>query len=207
MRLRHSRAYILALALPYLSIFGCTHQSGYNPTYIPDENPQFISDSAALLFIPEDQAILEYNKPPTNFLGSVAKFSIPLGVILRETSAEALRDSFAEGVTFTSDPAVASRCCVTIAPSITRLDYKHSGPTGMMSRDILVELDLRVEILDKSGISVFSDTYESGVVKEIVYASRTTFHTQEAADQFSAIVHRTIYELLTTALRDRHAEI
>jgi len=187
------------ILLASVPIFGCTYQSGYNPSFIPDDEPEFISDADVILFISEDQATLEYNESSTNFFASGTKLSIPLGIILREVSAEVLRDKFAGGIVYTNDSSTASRCCVTIAPSITRLDYRYSG----WASGLLVELDLHVEFRDRSGAPFFSHTYVSGVVEERnVGGTRTQAITSVTADQFSAIVHREIYGLLASALTD-----
>jgi len=190
---KFERGLILLMVFPCLAIDGCTYQSGYNPAYVPDEDPQFLSHQRAMLWIPSEQANYVYDAHPSNFLGSATALSIPLGVILSNVSAEVLRDRFSGGVGFANRQPPGSKCCLTLAPSVRILDYKHH-----LNYTASIEIELLVQFIDKSGHSFFKHTYASGVVHTPKFAE----WSQESADEVSALVHRTIYELLVTAFDD-----
>ena len=190
---RTARAMKFVMVVTYLAIAGCSYQSAYNPTYVPDEEPDFLSHQQALLWISNEQANYVYDEKPSTFVGSGTSLSIPLGVILSNVAAEVLRDRFAGGVRLTDKQTPEPRCCLTLAPSIRLMEYEqHLGYTAS------IELELHVEFIDKSGHSFFTHTYTSGVVETPKYAR----WSQESADAVSALVHRTIYELLETAFDD-----
>jgi len=193
---RFEKSLILVMVFPCLAIAGCTYQAGYNPAYVPDEDTQFLSHQRAVLWISSEQANYVYDEHPSNFLGSGTSLSIPLGVILSNVSAEVLRDRFSGGVGFANKQPPGSKCCITLAPSIRRMDYKHHRSGWNYTASI--ELDLHVEFIDKSAQSFFKHTYSSGVVHTPEYAG----WSQESADEVSALVHRTIYELLEAAFDD-----
>jgi len=190
---RTANAMKFVMVVTYLAIAGCSYQTAYNPTYVPDEDPQFLSHQQALLWISNEQANYVYDENPSTFVGSGTSLSIPVGVILSNVAAEVLRDRFSGGVRLTNKQTPDSRCCLTLAPSIRLMDYEqHLGYTAS------IELELHVEFIDKSGHSFFTHTYTSGVVETPKYAK----WSQDSADAVSALIHRTIYELLETAFDD-----
>lgn len=191
-----TRTLTFVTALTCLAIVGCAYQSGYNPSYVPDEDPQFLSHQQALLWISSEQANFIYDERPSGFRGGATSISIPVGIILSNVAAEVLRDRFSGGVGFQNKQPPGSKCCITLAPSIRRMDYKHNRSGWNYTASI--ELDLHVEFIDKSAQSFFKHTYSSGVVHTPEYAG----WSQESADEVSALVHRTVYELLETAFDD-----
>ena len=51
--------------LAIVALSGCAYQVGYEPTYLPDEEPDYISADEVLLVMPEEVENYEYSGGPS----------------------------------------------------------------------------------------------------------------------------------------------
>ena len=109
-----------------LLLSGCAYQAGYNPTYIPDEEPDYISADEVLLVMADEDEEFIYTGSPSSFTGGGTTLSIPLGAITREVAEEILEDRFSGRVGFANDFLHGEGYRLALTPRVQRFDYKYN---------------------------------------------------------------------------------
>lgn len=193
---RFCRSLAVSIALSLGS--GCAYQAGYNPTYIPDEEPEYISADEVLLVMPDEVEDFVYSGSPSSFTGSGTTLTIPLGVILKEVSEEILEDRFSGSVGFANELSAGERYRLALEPSIKRFDYKYNQLKNLgFAVTPEVELDLDVKIFDATGQTIFQQLYESGRVSGDTY-----FISGGPSEKINQTIHHVLYDLLERSFAD-----
>lgn len=188
------------IALPAVLwlVSGCAYQAGYNPTYLPEEEPEYISADEVLLVMPDEEEDFVYSGSPSSFTGGGTTLTIPLGVILKEVSEEILEDRFSGKVGFASEFTAGEGYRLALAPTIRRFDYKYNQLKNLgFAITPEVELDVGVKIFDASGQVIFQQLYESGRVSGDTY-----FLSGSPSEKINQVIHRTLYDLLERSFAD-----
>jgi hypothetical protein len=189
---------ILAVSIALTVSSGCAYQAGYNPTYIPDEEPEYISADEVLLIMPDEIEDFVYSGSPSSFTGGGTTLTIPLGVILKEVSEEILEDRFSGPVGFANEFKASGQYRLALEPRIKRFDYKYNQLKNLgFAITPEVELDLEVKILDAKGQAIFQQSYESGRVSGDTY-----FISGSPSEKINQTIHRTLYDLLELSFAD-----
>ena len=189
---------ILAVPVALLLSSGCAYQAGYNPTYIPDEEPEYISADEVLLVMPDEVEDFVYSGSPSSFTGGGTTLTIPLGVILKEVSEEILEDRFSGRVDFANQFRAGEQYQLALVPRITRFDYKYNQLKNLgFAITPEVELDLEVKILGADGEKIFQHSYESGRVSGDTY-----FLSGSPSEKINQTIHRALYDLLELSFAD-----
>jgi len=176
----------------------CAYQAGYNPTYIPDEEPEYISADEVLLVIPDEVEGFVYSGSPSSFTGGGTTLTIPLGVILKEVSEEILEDRFSGKVGFANEFRAGEQYRLALEPRIKRFDYKYNQLKNLgFAITPEVELDLDVTILDAQGQAIYQQLYESGRVSGDTY-----FISGSPSEKVNQTIHRVLYDLLERSFAD-----
>lgn len=179
-------------------VSACSHTGGYNPAYIPDDEPEYLSADEVLLLMPKEEESYVFSGNPSSFTGSATKLTIPLGIVLKEVSEEILEDRFSGGVDFANSFTGKKGYKVVLHPSIRRFDYKYNQLKNLgFAVTPEIEVDLLVKILDQKGDSIFSQLYESGVVSGDTYVI-----SGSPGEKVTALVHKTLYDLLEQSFAD-----
>ena len=189
---------IIAAPMALSLISGCAYQAGYNPTYIPDEEPEYISADEVLLVMPDEVEDFIYSGSPSSFTGGGTTLTIPLGVILKEVSEEILEDRFSGHVGFANEFPLDEQYRLALEPRIKRFDYKYNQLKNLgFAITPEVELDLEVTILDAGGQVIFQQSYESGRVSGDTY-----FISGSPSEKVNQTIHRALYDLLELSFAD-----
>lgn len=176
----------------------CAYQAGYNPTYIPDEEPEYISADEVLLVIPDEVEDFVYSGSPSSLTGGGTTLTIPLGVILKEVSEEILEDRFSGKVGFANEFRAGEQYRLALEPRIKRFDYKYNQLKNLgFAITPEVELDLDVTILDAQGQAIYQQLYESGRVSGDTY-----FISGSPSEKVNQTIHRVLYDLLERSFAD-----
>ena len=189
---------ILAASTALWLVSGCAYQAGYNPTYLPAEEPEYISADEVLLVMPDEVEDFVYSGSPSSFTGSATSLTIPLGVILKEVSEEILEDRFSGTVGFASEFMTGGPYRLGLEPRIKRFEYRYSQLKNLgFAITPEVELDLDVNILDASGQTIFEHSYESGRVSGDTYLI-----SGSPSEKINQTIHRVLYDLLERSFAD-----
>jgi hypothetical protein len=189
---------ILAASTALWLVAGCAYQAGYNPTYIPDEEPEYISADEVLLVMPDEVENFVYSGNPSSFTGSATSLTIPLGVILKEVSEEILEDRFSGTVGFANEFTAGGPYRLALEPRIKRFEYRYSQLKNLgFAITPEVEVDLDVNILDASGQTIFEDSYESGRVSGDTYLI-----SGSPSEKINQTIHHVLYDLLERSFAD-----
>ena len=189
---------ILTLPIALSLVSGCAYQAGYNPTYVPEEEPQYISADEVVLVMPDEEENFVYAGSPSSFTGGGTTLTLPLGVILKEVSEEILEDRFSGRVGFANEFTTDEGYRLALAPTIRRFDYKYNQLKNLgFAITPEVELDLDVKILDADGQAIFQQSYESGRVSGDTY-----FLSGSPSEKINQVIHRTLYDLLERSFAD-----
>jgi hypothetical protein len=189
---------ILAVPCALLMVSGCAYQAGYNPTYIPDEEPEYISADEVLLVMPDEVEDFVYSGSPATFTGSATTLTIPLGTILKQVSEEILEDRFSGRIGFANAFVADNDYRLALAPTITRFEYRYSQLKNLgFAITPEVELDLAVKVLDGAGETIFQQQYESGRVSGDTYVL-----SGSPSEKINQTIHRTLYDLLEKSFAD-----
>lgn len=179
-------------------VSGCAYTAGYNPTYLPDEEPDYLSADEVLLVMPDEDEGFVFSGSPTSLTGGATKLTIPLGTILKEVSEEILEDRFSGGVDFANEFVSGKGYRIALQPSIKRFEYKYNSLKNIgLAVTPQIEVDLQVKILDESGQSIFDHLYESGRVSGDTY-----FVSGSPDEKVNETLHRTLYDLLEQSFAD-----
>ncbi len=177
---------------------GCAYQAGYNPAYIPDEAPEYLSAEQVLLVIPAEEENFVHTSNPSSFTGGATTLTIPIGFILKQVSQEILEDRFAGGTGFANEFVPDQGYAVALYPRIKRFDYKYNQLKNLgFAITPQVEVDLQVQIMDEAGQPIFDELYESGRVSGDTY-----FVSGSPGEKVSQTLHRTLYDLLEKSFED-----
>ena len=177
---------------------GCAYQAGYNPTYLPDEEPEYISADEVLLVMPDEVEDFVFKGSPSSFTGGGTTLTIPLGVILREVAEEILEDRFSGRVGFANEFVASEGYRVALSPKIMLFNYWYNSLKNIgFAITPEVEVDLHVEILDGDGESIFNQLYKSGRVSGDTY-----FVSGSPSEKVNQTLHRTLYDLLEKSFAD-----
>ena len=119
---------LLVISFLLLMQSGCAYKAGYNPTYIPDENPEYFSSENVLLFMEDEEEKFVFTGNPTSLTGSATTLTLPLGFIIKEVSEEVLEDRFSGGVGFSNDIKENLKYEVIFHPSLKRFEFRFNPP-------------------------------------------------------------------------------
>ena len=181
-----------------LLLSGCAYQAGYNPTYIPDEEPDYISADEVLLVMADEDEEFIYTGSPSSFTGGGTTLSIPLGAITREVAEEILEDRFSGRVGFANDFLHGEGYRLALKPRVQRFDYKYNSLKNLgFAITPEVEIDLRVTILDSTGQRIFDEVYQSGRVSGDTY-----FVSGSPSEKVNETLHRALYDLFEESFAD-----
>ena len=193
---------LAALGAVLLSAYGCSYQTGFNSTYIPEEPAGHWSADHVQIVMSEYDANYTSSSSPSSFTGGGTTLVIPMGQIVREVTSEALRDRFSGEIGFANE-MLADRYQLGIRPTVRKWDYKYNSLRNLgFAITIEGELDLQVEILDPSGEVIFENTYASGLRQGQSY-----FASFSPEEKVSALLHELIYEHVEQALDDARPAI
>lgn len=189
---------ILAVTTALWLVSGCAYQAGYNPTYVPDEEPEYVSADEVLLVMPDEVEDFVYSGNPSSFTGAATTLTIPLGAILKAVSQEILEDRFSGAVGFANEFQAGEPYRLALEPRIRRFDYKYNQLKNLgFAITPEVELDLDVTILDAQGQAIFQQLYESGRVSGDTYIL-----SGSPSEKINQTIHRTLYDLLEKSFAD-----
>jgi len=196
---RHSyRIEVLIACVIVLLASGCAFQTGYNPTYLPDEEPEYLSADEVLLVMPREAEDFVYAGSPSSLTGGATNLTVPLGFILKQVAEEILEDRFSGGTDFDNEFRAESGYLIALQPSIKRFDYRYNQLKNLgFAITPQVEIDLQVEILDESGETIFDNVYESGRV-----SGKSYMISGSPAEKVNQITHKVIYDLLKQSFED-----
>ena len=93
------RKYLVTSAV-FTVASGYAYQTGFNSTYLPDEEPDYLSAYKVPLVMSKDVEDFVYTGSPSSFTGSASSLTVPLGFILKEFAEEILEDRFSGGTDF-----------------------------------------------------------------------------------------------------------
>jgi hypothetical protein len=179
-------------------VTGCSFQAGYNPTYLPDEEPEYLSASEVLLLMADEEEDFVFSGSPTSFTGWATNLTIPLGTILKETAEEILEDRFSGGTDFSNELIDPEAYLIILHPSIKRFEYRYNQlKNAGFAITPEVDIDLNVEILDREGVTIFDQDYTSGYISGDTY-----FISGSPAEKVNKILHKTLYDLLETSFSE-----
>ena len=188
--------FLVILLLSFL--VGCSFQAGYNPTYVPDEEPEYISADEVLLLMPDEVEDFVYSGSPKSFSGSGTNLTIPIGVVLKEVAVEILEDRFSGRVQFSSEFEADRGYKLALAPSVRRFEYYYNQLKNIgFAITPEVEVDLKIQILDAEGAPIFDEIYESGRVSGDTYMI-----SGSPSEKINKTLHKTIYDLLVQSFAD-----
>jgi hypothetical protein len=181
-----------------LLLGGCAYQAGYNPTYIPDEEPDYISSDEVLLVMADEDEDYVYTGSPSSFTGGGTSLSIPLGTITKEVAEEILEDRFSGRVGFANEFLPEEGYRLALKPRIRRFDYKYNSLKNLgFAITPEVDIDLRVTILDSNGQVIFDEVYQSGRT-----AGDTYIVSGSPSEKVNEALHRTLYQLFEESFAD-----
>ena len=177
---------------------GCAYQAGYNPTYIPDEEPDYISSDQVLLVMADEDENYVYTGSPSSFTGGGTSLSIPLGAITKEVAEEILEDRFSGRVGFANEFLHDEGYRLALKPRIRRFDYKYNSLKNLgFAITPEVDIDLRITILDSNGQTVFDEVYQSGRTEGDTYIV-----SGSPSEKVNEALHRTLYRLFEESFAD-----
>ena len=81
---------IFILSAAFL-LSSCAFKAGYNPTYLPDEEPEPLSSHEILLLMEDEEEEFVFTGSPTSLTGGATTLELPLGAILKEVAEENFR--------------------------------------------------------------------------------------------------------------------
>lgn len=194
----------LYLLMTFLvSLSGCAYQGGYSPTYLPNEKPHYLSASEVLLVMPDEEEDYVFKGNPSSFTGSITSLTLPLGYILKEVAEEILEDRFSGGVDFANDFIDSQNYLIALHPSIQHFDYRYNQLRNLgFAITPEIEVNIRVEILDENGSTIFDQEYKSGYVSGESYII-----SGSPSEKINKTLHRTLYDLLTQSFADARPRV
>jgi hypothetical protein len=189
---------LLVFGVLYLFVSGCSYNVGYNPNYVPDEEPEHLSADEVILIMDEVDEEYVFLGKPTSMTGGGTTLEVPLGFILKEVSEEILEDRFSGGVDFANEFTPGEQYLFALNPEITGFEYRYNQlKNAGFAITPEVDLDLRVNILDREGTSIFNKTYNADYVSGESYILSGSPH-----EKINELIHTRIYELLEQSFDD-----
>lgn len=177
---------------------GCAYQAGYNPTYLPDDEPRYICADEVLLVMENEEEKFVYSGSPSSFTGSATNLTIPLGAILKEVAEEILEDRFSGGTDFSNKFVCDKGYIIALHPSIKHFDYRYNQLRNLgFAITPEVEVDIQVKVLDNKGNTIFDRLYKSGYV-----SGETYMISGSPAEKINQALHSTVYDLLEQSFID-----
>lgn len=186
-----------------LILSGCAYNAGYNPTYIPDENPEYFSSDNVLLFMEDEEKQFVFTGSPTSLTGSGTTLTLPLGYILKEVSEEVIEDRFSGVMGFSDKIDDNSKYELIFHPSLKRFEFRFNQLRNLgFAITPEVNFDLKIEFFDEEGNSIFSQLYQTGYV-----AGDTYLISGSPAEEVSQILHKTLYKILKQSFTDANSAL
>ena len=182
---------------------GCAYKAGYNPTYLPDENPEHVSSKSVLLIMADEDENFTFTGSPTSLTGSTTTVTLPLGFILKEVSEEILEDRFSGGVDFSNEYKEAYRYDVSFQPSFKHFEFRFNQLKNFgFAITPEVNLEVLVTFLDNSGGQIFSKLYNTGYISGEPYMI-----SGSPAEEVSQVLHEGLYKVLKQSFDDAESEL
>ena len=174
----------------------CTfvHEASYYRAYVPVEEPDYLSDGRALLYMTEEQ--IAFHREDEVKKVALNRLSMPLGKILHETALEVLEDSYSGGVRTSTTIENPSAYELIIQPEVTSFSAAYAGDRVFTVTPI-VEVGVKVRSFDRNGQLVDERTFSSGPVKD----QRCWGEFCEPAERAVMLTHMASYQVMKEAVR------
>lgn len=183
----------------------CSYEVGFEPSYVPDEAPQFIADAKVLVVMPMEQQEFVYSGPPDSTTGDFTTLTVPLGAIVKDIAEDVFTSCFSEGVEVATQRPTEGDYVVAIEGDIPDFVYRYTKiiEQGFDEADtdswIIPEVDIsfNARAYDRRGNEILAKTYDSGVT-----AGESYRVTSRPSERINETLHATLHALMVQLAED-----
>jgi hypothetical protein len=187
---------------------GCSYEVGYEPEYVPSDEPSYVAQGKLLLVLHQADRQYVYKGPPSSDVGDFTTLTIPLGMIMDRIAQDVFGSCFAYGVAVSDSLDPAQGYVLAIEPDLSQFMYRYTRILNESFEEQAqdeseaevvpeVQVGLSLKAYDHAANLVLDKNYQSGIVAGESYT--VTSHPEERINQ---AVHAALHRLMVQAAED-----
>lgn len=181
-------------------VCGCNSTVGYKPSYLQDVpaiTARKVEGKALILTDTADDSY-HFSQPPSSVTGGAMTLNIPLGLMAKEIAKEIFGELFTDGCDTANLMVKEGNYVIVIQPKVVEFDYKYNQlKNAFFAITPQVSISLTVSLFDRSGKSVQTKVYSSGLVD-----GRTYLISFNPPENINKTAHKVLYDLISAAAKD-----
>ncbi len=190
---------VMAMAMLYLVITGCSSVATYNPGYGDEPAPVSLPlQGKALIYTTAEDGAYIFSGHPTSFTGGGTTLTVHLGEIIHRLATRAFANIFENGADYAQSLDAQDQYTIVVKPKSTNFTYAYNQlKNAGFAITPQVDVGIHVTVLHANGEPLLDKHYASGL-----YDGKTYFMSGSPGDEVNKAVHEAIAKLVNDAALD-----